>query len=192
MRRKFIGAPLALALTLCMALLTACGGGSGAATPAKSGGATGASGAKTPTVSNMEELLEAIKPGAEIVLAPGYYNLTDCVNEFWLEDEAQAFNAHHDYVQIRDCYDGAEVVIQDAEGVSISGGGATADTEIVIEPRYGTVLTFQYCDNMKLSNLTLGHTDTGECSGSVLTVSASKNAELRNLDLYGCGVIGLE
>ena len=191
--KKLGGGLLALTLALCMALLTACGGGNAAA-PDKgnAGGGAAETGAKTPTVSNMAELLDAIKPGAEIVLAPGHYNLTEYINGFWLEDEAQEFNAEHDCVQIRDCYDGAEIVIRSADGVSISGGGNTEDTEIVIEPRYGTVLTFQGCDNIKLSNLTLGHTDTGECSGSVVDLSACRNAELRNLDLYGCGVIALE
>ena len=192
--KKLGGGLLALTLALCVALLTACGGAAGPAAPDKgnAGGGAAETGAKTPTVSNMAELLDAIKPGAEIVLAPGRYNLTEYVNDFWLTDEAQAFNAEHDCVQIRDCYDGAEIVIRSADGVSISGGGNTEDTEIVIEPRYGTVLTFQGCDNIKLSNLTLGHTDTGECSGSVVDLSACRNAELRNMDLYGCGVIALE
>ena len=180
-----------LALTLCAALLTACGGGaaqSGEIAPSKSG--AGASGAAA-TVHNIAELLEAIAPGAEIVMAPGFYNMSDTLEEIWTTD-GEDWNAAHEYVQLRDCYDGTEVVIQNADNLSLSGGGAMADTEIVIEPRYGTVLNFTNCSNLKLSGLTLGHTDTGDCSGSVVGLSACKNVELRDMDLYGCGVIGLE
>ncbi|MBQ9493028.1 MAG: hypothetical protein IJR54_04750 [Oscillibacter sp.] len=176
------------ALTLCAAILTGCGGGGGTA-----GTETPDKGFKNDaTAYTMEDLIEAVKPGADIVLNTGYYNLSDYVNEIWLADEAESFNATHEYVQIVDCYDGAEVVFQNADNLSIRGAAETAYTEIVIEPRYGTVFTFSRCDNLKLSNLTLGHTDTGECSGSVVELSACENAELRELDLYGCGVVALE
>lgn len=175
------------ALALCMAVLSGCtsGGGTDATKkPKVSGNAV--------TVSSMEELLEAFKPGAEIVLATGDYNLTEYINDFWYTDKAASFNAEHEYVEIRDCYDGAEAVVKNVANVTLTGAGDMSDTEIVIEPRYGTVLTFEKCDNLKINNLTMGHTDAGECSGSVLALSACDGAELRKLDLYGCGVIGLE
>ena len=178
---------LCAALALCVAVLSGCTSGGGADTtkkPKVSGNAV--------TVSSMEEFLEAFKPGAEIVLAKGDYNLTDYINDFWLADEAASFNAEHEYVEIRDCYDGAEVAVKNVANVTLRGAGDTEETEIVIEPRYATVLTFEKCDNLKVSNLTMGHTETGECSGSVLALSACDGAELRDLDLYGCGVIGLE
>jgi hypothetical protein len=180
-----------LSLALCLGALTACDGG------AASGGNGDAPKAPKPsenavTVSDMESFLDAIKPGAEIVIAKGDYNLSEYANALWEMDEAMEWNDQHEYVQIRDCYDGAEVAIRNVDGLSISGSGATAATEIVIEPRYGTVLTFEKCDDLKLSNLTMGHTEAGECSGSVVELSACQNAELRDLDLYGCGVIALE
>ena len=205
MKRKKLWAAL-LSLALCAALLAGCGGGAasgnnGNGAASDNGGASeGAQpsanavqpSANAVTVSDMESFLEAVQPGAEIVVAKGDYNLSEYVNALWETDEAAEWNAAHEYVQIQDCYDGAEVVIRNADGLSVSGSGATAATEIVIEPRYGTVLTFQKCDNLKLSNLTLGHTDTGQCSGSVVKLSACLNAELRDLDLYGCGVVALE
>ena len=186
MRKKRLQV-LCAALALCMAVLSGCtsGGGTDATKkPKVSGNAV--------TVSSMKELLEAFKPGAEIVLAKGDYNLTDYINDFWLADEAASFNAEHEYVEIRDCYDGAEVAVKNVANVTLRGAGDTEETEIVIEPRYATVLTFEKCDNLKVYNLTMGHTETGECSGSVLNLSACDGAELRDLDLYGCGVIGLE
>ena len=118
------------ALALCVAVLSGCTSGGGADTskkPKASGNAV--------TVSSMEELLEAFKPGAEIVLAKGDYNLTDYINDFWLADEAASFNAEHEYVEIRDCYDGAEVAVKNVANVTLRGAGDTEETEIVIEPR---------------------------------------------------------
>lgn len=183
-RLKF--ACLALSLTLCAALLTACGGGA-----SKSG--AGASG-KATKVSDVETLLESIAPGAEIVIAPGRYNITEALPEILgaKEQDLYDWNLEHPYVELSDCYDGAEVIIHDVDGLSISGGGAVQDTEIVIDPQYGTVLTFQNCKNVKLSSLTMGHTVTGYCAGNVVDLSACENVELRDMDLYGCGVIGLE
>ncbi|MBQ9521291.1 MAG: hypothetical protein IJR72_01805 [Oscillospiraceae bacterium] len=174
------------ALALCAAVLSGCasGGADTSKKPKVSGNAV--------TVNSMEQLLEAFKPGAEIVLAKGNYNLTNYINDFWLADEAESFNVEHQYVEIVDCYDGVELVVKYADNVTLRGEGETAETEIVIDPRYGTVLTFEKCDNLKVSNLTMGHTEMGECMGSVLELSACDGAELRNLDLYGCGVIALE
>ena len=185
MKKRFL--TVCLTLALCLSVLTGCGGGGGTADTGAASKAVKASG-NAVTVESMEEFLEAVKPGAEIVIAGGLYNLSDYVNDFWLSDEAEAFNAQHEYVEIEDCYDGAEAVIKDADNLTIRGDV----TEIVVDPRYATVLTFEHCDNLKLSGLTLGHTETGACSGSVLELSACKNAELRGLDLYGCGVIALE
>ncbi|MBQ9617336.1 MAG: hypothetical protein IJR48_03135 [Oscillibacter sp.] len=185
MKKRFL--TVCLALGLCLSVLTGCGGGGGTTDTGAASKAVKASG-NAVTVESMEEFLEAVKPGAEIVIAGGFYNLSDYVNDIWETDEAESFNGQHEYVEIDDCYDGAEAVIKNADNLTILG----SESEIVIDPRYGTVLTFEHCDNLKVSGLTLGHTETGECSGSVLELSACKNAELRGLDLYGCGVIALE
>lgn len=144
------------------------------------------------TVSSAEELLEAIQPGAALCIAPGTYNLSDYLAGV-STTRGEEWNNAHEYVQIRDCYDGFEVFIQNTDGLSIRGGGETmADTEIVVDPRYATVFNFDNCANLKLSNLTLGHTDLGMCVGNVLNFRACKTMELRNMDLYGCGALGIE
>ncbi len=143
-------------------------------------------------VSDMESFLEAIEPGARIKVEPGYYNLS----EFLVGAPAFAgydtWNANHEYVKIREQYDGPEIVIQDAEGLIIEGGSEKAsDTEIVIDPRYSAVLWFIGTNDLEISNITMGHTELGECCGNVLNFDYCQNVYLNNVDLYGCGVYAI-
>lgn len=63
--------------------------------------------------------------------------------------------------------------------------------KIMIEPRYAAVLNFSGCTGIELGCLTMGHTDTGDCSGDVLYFDNTKSIYLHSLDLYGCGVYGI-
>ena len=141
-------------------------------------------------VESVKELLEAIKPGADITIKSGYYNLSEYIEEIW-DGEGVKWNESHRYVKLMECYDGVEIVVERTDGISIRGGGAAADTEIVTDPRYAAVLNFSDCYNIKLSSLTMGHTEIGNCSGNVLNFTNCKNIELKNMDIYGCGVYGI-
>lgn len=140
-------------------------------------------------VSSAEELLEAIAPNTAIVVEPGYYNLSEFLEDTWLY-ESEQWNAGHPHVQLRACHDGAEAVICRVDGLSIRGD-AVQLTEIVVEPRYAQVLNFEECSYISLSNLTMGHTETGDCSGNVLDFNSCRNIQLNQMDLYGCGVYGI-
>ena len=143
-------------------------------------------------VGSVEELLEAIRPQAGIILEPGYYNLTDFLSDFPDPRDYDLWNEEHKYVDIIDTFDGLEIVIRNANGLSIEGGSEDpADTELVTEPRYAAVLNFSNCRDIELACLTLGHTDTGDCSGNVLDFDNCRDIRLRTLDLYGCGVYGI-
>lgn len=142
-------------------------------------------------VSTVAELLDAIKPDADITIKPGYYNLSEYIEEMW-ENGGDKWNETHKYVKLAECYDGVEIIIERADGISIKGGGTdTATVEIVTEPRYAAVVNFKDCHDIKLSSMTMGHTDTGTCAGNVINFAYCKNIELRNMDLYGCGVSGI-
>lgn len=139
-------------------------------------------------VSSMQELLEAVEPYAQIVVEPGLYNLTDYIGRL----DVGEFNKSHGYVQLRECYDGVEVVVHDVDGLVITGAARyPADTEIVTEPRYASVLNFDNCNFLTLANIKLGHTDTGDCSGSVVELTGSYYIDMFTVDLYGCGVYGI-
>ena len=142
-------------------------------------------------VSSPRELLESIAPDARIVIEPGYYDLSDYLEVVWAE-EGESWNEAHPYVQLRECFDGVEPVVCNVTGLEISGGGGDrAATELVLRPRYATVLSFEECGEVGLSNLTLGHTDTGDCAGNVLNFYGCAQVTLENVDLYGCGVYGI-
>ena len=143
----------------------------------------------TVTVGSIEELLEAIGPHTGILLKPGYYNMSDYIEDVWAR-EGESWNERHPYVQLRDCYDGVEVVIRRVDGLFICGDNENL-TEIVVEPRYAQVLNFEECHDLTLSGLTMGHTETGACSGDVLDFYGCRNINLSAMDIYGCGVYGI-
>lgn len=140
---------------------------------------------KTVNVSSPDEFLNAISSNTEIIIKDGYYNLSDYV-------EQQSQNFAHKFVRFDECFDGAEIFIKDVSFLKISGSTKKfSDTELVVTPRYATVLNFENCNNIEISNLTIGHVDAGECSGDVLDFSNCSDVTINNTDLYGCGVYGI-
>ncbi|MBQ8015833.1 MAG: DUF3298 domain-containing protein [Clostridia bacterium] len=146
---------------------------------------------KTVSVSSVEELFNAVSPNTNITLKKGYYNMSSFVSEVW-ETQGESWNSSHSYVKLRECFDGAEVIITDVSNLYISGETDNfADTELVVTPRYAAVLSFENCRDFGLSGITMGHTETGDCSGNVLNFSECQNINLKSMDLYGCGVYGI-
>ena len=181
---------------LLLSVLAGCGGDggdpSGTGTPTISdtgNGETSPPEGDTVTVGSVEELLEAIGPQTGIMIKPGYYNMSEYIEDVWAR-EGESWNERHPYVQLRDCYDGVEVVIRRVDGLSICGDNENL-TEIVVEPRYAQVLNFEECHDLTLSGLTMGHTETGACSGDVLDFYGCRNINLSAMDIYGCGVYGI-
>lgn len=146
-------------------------------------------------VKTAEELVEAVKPGAEILLQTGRLNLSDYLAEQWAQ-QGDAWNAAHPHVKLEECFDGVEAVIEDVDGLVLCGGGFMEDNpqdnEIVTDPRYAAVFRFRNCRNITLSDLTMGHTELGECSGNVLDFERCRDVKLFNMDLYGCGVYAVQ
>ena len=140
------------------------------------------------SVSTTEELLDAIAPGVTIVIEDGVYDMTPDLEDLYGTD-GKDFNDHHDYVQIRDAYDGLEVVIKDVEGLTIM---SEYEVELQVEPRYACVLNFEGCEDITLQGMTVGHTDgEGYCSGAVLNFSDCDGVDISGMDLYGCGTYGI-
>ena len=136
-------------------------------------------------VENVEELIQAIAPGAKIIIAPGYYNMSE-----YIEKHSGYVS---EYVLIADNWaDGNELIISGCDDLMISGAYTLAYvTELVIDPTHSAVMKFEDCDNIKLNSLTLGHTDTGTCYGNVVELVRCNDVGLYNVDLYGCGVYGI-
>lgn len=143
-------------------------------------------------VSSVEEFLDAIKPGAEIVFDEGVYDLTpDLIDVFY--DDYKKFSQKHNYIEINSLGsgEGVELVIKDIDGLRISGK-KNKDIELQAEPRAADVIKFENCENITINNMTMGHTpDKGQCIGDVLEFDACENIELNEVDLYGCGAYGI-
>ena len=146
---------------------------------------------KSVTVSSVKELVEAIRPDVFIYVEPGTYSISDYLAAAWAA-EGEDWNSNHDYVEIRQVYDGFELVIKNVENLTIEGKALDrASTHFQTDPRYAAVMAFEDCTFVNLSAFTMGHTDTGNCYGSVIDFRSCEAIALGNVDLYGCGVIGL-
>lgn len=140
-------------------------------------------------VNDVKAFLEAVKPGAGIIIEPGYYNLS----EFVENQNPDTWNKNHQYVKlVNNDVDGLEIVIEGVDDLMISGGTANREeTYIAIDPRYSAVFRFENCSNLQLNSFTAGHTDRGTCEGNVIDLYNCKNVGLYGTELFGCGVLGL-
>ena len=133
-------------------------------------------------VSDAEGLMNAIGPGREIHLHSGDYDLTK-----WLA--TKDYDTLNAFVKFDMVHDGYEIVIHDVRNLVIT---ADEDVELVVEPRYANVLTFEDCDKIMLSGLTMGHTpEKGFCTGGVLCFRDCGRVAMSGMDLYGCGTYGI-
>ena len=151
--RGVLAAALVLLLILALAGCGAKGGDVHPSSPAPSPTAPETPPAPTDgytRVSTVEELVEAIRPQAKIMIEPGRYNLTDFLSEFPNVRDWDAWNEEHEYVQIQGPFDGLELFIRNVRELAIEGGSDDpAETEIVIEPRYAAVLNFSRCTGIE-------------------------------------------
>ncbi|MCI4670646.1 MAG: right-handed parallel beta-helix repeat-containing protein [Bacteroidia bacterium] len=130
------------------------------------------------TVSSVEDLIEAIKSNTQITLLPGRYNLSE------YEGKIRTKN-----ISWSEVFDGMEMVVTDVENLEIKG---MAGAEIVVNPRYAWVMKFRRGKNIKLSNLTMGHTEKGSCVGGVVSFYTGKDIKIENSILYGSGTEGVK
>ena len=72
--------------------------------------------------------------------------------------------------------DGPELVVAGMNNLTIEGEGKGAS--IIVTPRYAFVIEFLGCRNVKLLNLTMGHTDEGYCQGGVVGMQGCENMEI--------------
>jgi len=135
---------------------------------------------ETVTVTNAKEFLEAIGSYKKIILKEGEYNLS----------KAEEIKSN-DKVAAHDSYDGKEYIVFEATELIIEGDEGNTVT-VVIEPRYANVLTFMYCNNITVKNITAGHTiEPGNCTGGVLRFEDCSDVAVDNCRLYGCGTYGV-
>lgn len=141
-------------------------------------------------VNTVAQLMEAIKPNAHIMLESGYYNISDYVS-YEIED-IDRWNSLHSYLYFEDVYDGWELNITNANGLSIESASHNRnDVEIVTDTRYAAIFSFIESNEVCLYNMTIGHTVGSECAGNVIDYHNCTYPYLEGMDLYGCGVYGI-
>ena len=90
-----------------------------------------------------------------------------------------------------DVYDGKELLIFGVTGLKIIGLGSTP-VEIITEPVYGNVISFENCSNVSIENVNAGHgAEKGACTGGVFNIRNSNSFVIKNSIMYGSGMEGI-
>ena len=175
---------LALLLTLSLALsLAACGGTPATDVPNATSAPTTAPSEGPKVVSNVNDFLAAIAPDTEILLAEGDYLLSSAL------DYGSSQNPY--YTWEGQGLGEYTLVIQNVSNLTIRGGGQ-GKTSILSEHAFSNVMDLSGCKNVTLEGLSMGHTQrTEHCEGYVLGLRSCESTTLNDLDLYGCGSVGL-
>lgn len=130
-------------------------------------------------VKNTKELLENIGPNRTLILKAGDYNLL------------APLVLNNKYIRYGEVFDGMELIIRNLDNLTIKGEEG-AKVQLLVEPRYATVLNFSNCNNINIENIIAGHyPDEGYCTGGVLYFDSSKNINVNNSELFGCGTMGV-
>jgi hypothetical protein len=134
-------------------------------------------------VRTVDEFIAAIGSDRVIQLPDGEFNLTAA--------SSYGGDTGSEFVRWKNIGDGSELIIHDVENLYVVGHGKGM-TEIVTEPRYANVLSFENCAGVNLISFTAGHTVLpGYCTGGVLSFSGCDSMVVTGCDLYGCGTLGV-
>lgn len=85
-------------------------------------------------------------------------------------------------------HDGKELIIDGVSDLEINGLRA----RILSSAQYAWVLNFENCNNIIISNIVVGHTNSGYCTGGVIRFKNCNNVQIDRCDLFGCGTYGVE
>lgn len=132
--------------------------------------------------STVDKFLSAIASNTTVYLTDGAYDLSDAENY-------GAFGTDAYYWM--DAYDGPGLIIHNVNNFHIVGAGK-GKTSINAIPRYADVLTYENCEDISITGVTLGHSEApGSCSGGVLRFDRTDSASIQDCGLYGCGILGI-
>lgn len=151
---------------------------------------------KVSFVNNARSFFDALESGATICIEPNtVINLSEVLNDptyfrdngrGWVDD-IEAYNGDAQIIS-ETVFNGRQLTLRNLNDITIMGD---YNSHIVVNPPYAFVINFVNCHNIKLQNLTMGHTEEGYCTGGVVGLKSCVNANISYCDLYGCGAYGL-
>lgn len=138
----------------------------------------------TQIVYNIDELISAIAPGAQIQLAEGEYNLALAAS--------YGQRTGNPYVKWENIYDsGYALLIHDVDNLTIMGSGKN-NTRVIAQCPEADVLMLEDCTSIHLSDFTAGHTPQSDgCSAGVIYLYRTADTYFDRLGLFGCGSLGI-
>ena len=144
----------------------------------------------TVTVSNMNELYNAIASNTHIVLKEGTYNISTLPLD---ERNNKSVNVMNNLdTGEEELYNGDTIMVNWVNNLILEGEEG-AEVEICTEDSYEAPLVFKNCSDITIKNLTLGHkVEPGYCSGAVLLLDNSGKINVSDCRLYGSGTYGIE
>ena len=130
------------------------------------------------TVSTPQELIDAVAPDTCITIKAGVYDFSTVTTTESRYAEAGSGTA--------------ALMVSCVEGLTLQAEPG-AYVELVTPHMFSEVLKFSYCNGIKLSGITAGHTVTGkyECDAGVVWFEDSDNITIEDCLFYGCGAIGI-
>lgn len=137
---------------------------------------------KIVNVTNEREFLKAI--GSNTII-----NLESLEDGYFVFSQKKTLGMSRK-ARWEEVFDGYQLVISNVDDLTITGD-AEALSVIMAEPRYACVLKFEDCSNIRLENLSLGHTDMGYCTGGVVEYDRCEDISIWNCELWGCGTEGI-
>ncbi len=172
-------------VTLVLALaFTACGDTTQSTAPTEASATTLSPSEAAPTpITNVDDFLAAIAPDTEILLGEGDFYLHAAA------DFGQSTSPWYVWAGSEGDY---TLTLTGVSNLTIRGAGP-GKTNLLTDPRSVHVLELANCKNVVLEGMSLGHTVRAEaCEGNVLRLRETEDTALRNLDLYGCGAVGID
>jgi hypothetical protein len=150
-------------------------------------------------VRTAEQFLNALGSHRNVLVAADTeINLTPLLNDqsifrtkyrVWTSDISGGMADGREVVASEEVTDGRQLTLVNFEQLNIVG---ERNSRIVVEPRYAFCLRFVDCKQCEVRNLTIGHTEDGNCTGGVIGDLRGWRIYVVNCDLYGCGAYGLE
>ena len=134
-------------------------------------------------VRTADEFLAALGPDRTILVEGEGFSLADAA------DYGNGIGWYYHWEQ---CYDGPQLVLSGLMNLTIRSASPEDAITLTAVPRYADVLCFKNCENVRIQDLTLGHSEgSSECAGAVLTFEACNGMSVERCFLYGCGTLGV-